>query len=460
MAKAKVKIILYKSKLRPDGTYPLVLRITKDRKRRYIFTKHFVTEDQWDSAGAGQVKKNHPNSLRLNNLLKKKLTEAEDIIIDMDRDKKILNSVQIKQKIKGESGGSLYSLSKEYLLAKKQRGKINQYVADRSKFKSFRNFLIKEELGRDIKTKDENDEEITVRDIDVKSINISLVKKYKLHLETSFNAQENTIYNKLNVIRILYNKAIEDELIDGKEYPFGRGKKKIQLKPGESMKIGLDENELSALESIDINETNDKIVDELKKGIKYVKNLSQHIQDLIDARNAFLFSFSFAGMRCEDLLLARWSDFKNGRYYYYMGKNSKPVDIPIPEDAHRILDYYKDSRDPANDLIFPFLKNANLLDPEDLHCKVRTANKKINDGLAILGRVAAIAKEISMHIARHTFGNLSKGEIPTEILQILYRHSTLSTTINYQKNWIKDKIDEGLLKIVDLRRKKIEASVA
>lgn len=43
------------------------------------------------------------------------------------------------------------------------------------------------------------------------------------------------------------------------------------------------------------------------------------------ARNLWLLSFYFAGMRISDLLRLKWSDIKKERLNYKMGKTKKPV---------------------------------------------------------------------------------------------------------------------------------------
>lgn len=53
-----------------------------------------------------------------------------------------------------------------------------------------------------------------------------------------------------------------------------------------------------------------------------------------------------------------------------------------------------------------------------------------------------------MHIARHTFGNISGDKIPIQMLQQLYRHSDITTTINYQKNFIFKDADDALDKVL------------
>ncbi len=49
-----------------------------------------------------------------------------------------------------------------------------------------------------------------------------------------------------------------------------------------------------------------------------------------------------------------------------------------------------------------------------------------------------------MHIARHTFGNISVGKIPIQILQKLYGHSSITTTMGYQANFIHKEADKAL----------------
>jgi len=49
-----------------------------------------------------------------------------------------------------------------------------------------------------------------------------------------------------------------------------------------------------------------------------------------------------------------------------------------------------------------------------------------------------------MHIARHTFGHISGDRIPVQDLQMLYRHSDITTTINYQNNFTFKQADEAL----------------
>lgn len=61
-----------------------------------------------------------------------------------------------------------------------------------------------------------------------------------------------------------------------------------------------------------------------------------------------------------------------------------------------------------------------------------------------ISKEAGIEKPLTMHISRHTFGNVSGDKIPPQILQKLYRHSRIETTISYQANFIHKEMDEAL----------------
>ena len=58
-------------------------------------------------------------------------------------------------------------------------------------------------------------------------------------------------------------------------------------------------------------------------------------------------------------------------------------------------------------------------------------------------------KKITMHIARHSFGNIAGDNIPVQLLQQLYRHSSITTTMMYQSNFMNKKTDDALQSVVN-----------
>ena len=400
---ASVKLLLYKSKLKSDGRYPIVLRIIKERKIEYLCLD-WIYENEWDF-DKSIVRRKHPSSKRLNNFIVKKRLEAEDLIFDFERDGISYSAKKVIKKLKGEQTKDFLSYSETYLEELRQQKKYSRYSADHSRFKNIKAYF--------------SGARPSFSEIDIKFIH-----DLKTYLVSEVGISERTAMNSLILIRTIYNRAIAEGVADRKHYPFGKGKFKIKFP--EVVKIGLNEDEISRIEKLDL---------EKDSAINHV-------------RNVFLFSFYFAGMRVSDLLKLRWSDINDNRIFYQMSKNHKSSSLVIPNKAMKILNYYQNEKRTVNDYIFPELKYAKEGDAYDIHRKIRTANKKFNDHLKKLGHLAGIHKKITMHIARHSFGNIAGDRISPQMLQKLYRHTSLNTTIMYQGNFIYKSADDALKTVI------------
>lgn len=114
-----------------------------------------------------------------------------------------------------------------------------------------------------------------------------------------------------------------------------------------------------------------------------------------------------------------------------------------------IINHYKDQSEEETRLIFPELKKANLSNTKDVHAKIRMATKKFNKYLKTIGEELEIKKKITTHIARHSFGNIAGDKVSPQMLQKLYRHTSINTTIGYQGNFIHKDADDALDSVLD-----------
>ena len=80
--KATVEVVCYKSKPLKDGTFPLMLRVTKDRKRKYVSLGLSLHEKFWDFE-KGKPKRNCPNKEQIERLIAAKTAEYNDLILEM-----------------------------------------------------------------------------------------------------------------------------------------------------------------------------------------------------------------------------------------------------------------------------------------------------------------------------------------------------------------------------------------
>ena len=95
-----IKVIFNEGKINKKGEVPIWLRITKDRKPKYIALGVKVLKSQWNS-DTNKVRKGHKNSQRLNNFIAQKVAEAEAVALEMEATSKYTTTHKIKNTIMG-----------------------------------------------------------------------------------------------------------------------------------------------------------------------------------------------------------------------------------------------------------------------------------------------------------------------------------------------------------------------
>ena len=155
-------------------------------------------------------------------------------------------------------------------------------------------------------------------------------------------------------------------------------------------------------------------------------------------------------MRVSDVFRVKWSDIQDERLHYKMGKNDKGGSLKVPDRAMNIVRQYENQKRSEDDFIFPELKTlSDLSDAFVLERKIMNMTSKADKVLREdVAKAAGISKKLTMHIARHTFGNISGDKISLQMLQKLYRHSSITTTIGYQANFIHKDADDALEAVI------------
>ncbi len=407
---ATLKTVLHtKTDSKGNKDFRLALRLTVNRKRSYYHLGQKVDPKFWDEK-AGKVKSSHSRNKQLNRLIRKKFDVIEDIIFEMEASKQNYSAKQIIDSIRKNTKRQLFfELADEHVEDLIEANNHNRAISDRSKINRIKEFAKK-------------------RNFEFEEIDENLLKKLKIYLRTTAGLSERSVMNVFVMIRLLYNKAISRKIVDRKFYPFG--KDKIKIKYPQTIKIGLDENEICKIEELDL-----------------VQGTT-----VWHTRNVFLFSFYLAGIRVSDVLRMRWSDIVSDRLYYKMSKNNKADSLKLPAPVLKILTYYSEDKITNSDYIFPELKTIPLKDSKAVYTRIKTSIKRLNDNLTKIADLAEIDKKITNHIARHSFGNIAGDKVSPQMLQKLYRHTHLSTTIGYQGNFIHKNADEALNEIINFSK--------
>lgn len=400
---ATIQAVLHHKK-HSSGLSPIAIRITRNRRSTYLFTGQKIEKHYWDKTNK-RVRKSHPNSAMLNNFIQKKLSEANEKLLEAESQSRYVPLSAVKKRIRNTSNNNFLDTADKYLTYLEEKNKFHQYDTEKSRVKK-----IKEFIGSSY--------------IHFNEITPALLKKFCNYLVAKEGRSQRTANNYLVLIRAIYNMGIANNDVDKDYYPFGKGK--IQIKKVESIRIGLNQHEIKILEN--------------PIGITDAQQVAVHL---------WLVSFYFAGIRSSDLLKLKWSDFKDDRLYYRMGKNQKLVSLKVPVKAKKILNIYEEYKLSEDDFVFPQLKGADLNDTRQLITRLQSINRNLNRRLKQAGQILKIEKKLTMHIARHSFGNLSGDKIPIQMLQKLYRHSSVTTTINYQANFMQNEADAALDKVIN-----------
>lgn len=124
--------------------------------------------------------------------------------------------------------------------------------------------------------------------------------------------------------------------------------------------------------------------------------------------------------------------------------------MKIPDKALRILEQYKASQREKDDLVFSELKGVDFSDEfitkRTIAIKISSVDKWLRTKVA---PAAEIDKKLTMHLTRHFFAQQAT-EIPIQILQKLYCHSSIITTMQYQSNFTTQQTDDALDKVLNV----------
>lgn len=368
---ASVKVLMYKTRANSDGKYPVYLQIIVDRKptRKLLFS---LKEKDWDVKNQ-KVKTTNHNHVKYNELLLNSVYAIEAKIIQSKIDK--------------------VKLSKEYLLAEdsnnlKVSNAIDTYCED---------LRARNKYGMLDKMKALKQNVIAYEDLYLDSLDDEWGEKFYKYLLSVNNENTSTKkFSYLNTIRIA-NKMV----------PL-----KVKTTTKKSTKDKLSRIELKAIEDLPLS----------------------GMMELV--RDTFILSFYLRGRRIGDILSLKHFELTNGRVVRDSRKVDKKMDIKLVPIVSQIIEKYKGK---SEWYVLPWLTIDPKFDQPDneilavryqKHIEAKTA--VINKYLKIIAGMANIDKNLTTHVARHTFAYLADQYGMTgKRIQDMLEHSDLKTTENY-----------------------------
>lgn len=383
-----VKVLLKKDKIRKNGEAPLYLRITKNRRSRYVSVGVYVLPKYWDEE-KGVVKKSYANSVRTNRFIAEKIAEARGVTVDMESVNKNVSPKALKEAITGRTSISFLDYAADHLKRLEYAGRIGYHDKTNAVVSKIRTYM----KGRDLAIDD---------------ITIHWLKEYELYLMVKLKNAPNTIYSNMKIIRTILGRAIDDELLAFEKNPFLRYK----IKWTKTKTDYLVDDELLALSQLT-----------LVPGSK----LELH-------RDMFVFATDAGGIRIGDLLFLCNSNFDGSSVTWWTAKATEPISIRLSKRACEILHKYDSSDAKRNDFLFPCVANGTNIEDPKIYFKVKSSKTAhVNTNLKILAEMAGIEKRLHFHMSRHTFGTRAVRKMPMEHVSKLMTHANIKQTQLYAK---------------------------
>jgi integrase/recombinase XerD len=386
---ASVSIVFRKEKINKAGKAPIHFRIIKNRKISYISSSIMLETEHWDEKNK-KIKGKCPHSGRLNSLLYNRFNEIQDSVLAMETYLKPQTSRQIKNMVFGSKPIDFFEYTDGALKKYESEGRIGTYQNLKSRIQKLKDYM--------------GNKSLTFNDIDPKFLN-----EYETYLRTIKKNATNTIHGDLKAIRIMYNKAIADDLIEASLSPF----RKYKLKTAKTTKTILTEDEL-------------KLIEEYKctPGTK----MDVH-------KDMFIFGCYAGGVRISDILKLRWMNFDGTHINFTIKKTGQQLSIKLPNKALEIISKYKPKKENKDRFIFPLIPNGtDLGDPGVLDKVISSQTAYTNKNLKIIAEKVNLGKHISFHVSRHQFAcmALKKGISLDKVSKIL-AHQNIRETQVYAK---------------------------
>ncbi len=253
-------------------------------------------------------------------------------------------------------------------------------------------------------------------DLQFKELTYDLVDSYR-NYRIKQGVDVTTDFKKLSAI---LNEAIRRDLYNGRNVFIYQARNAPKKK---KMKEALTEEELERIKQLD-----------LMPG-----SLIWHV------RNFFVLNFYFHGIRVGDSLLLKRRQILEGRIYYEMNKTGKWASFKIPQDAYQFLNYYLHDEAGPDAFIFPFLDNdEDYTDEVYLKKQLESKTALVNRYLKMVAQKAEVSKNLTTHVARHTFASIARDKIEDiSKIQKFLRHSSLRETQVYLSELTDKSLDES-----------------
>ena len=384
--KTKITLHFYakSTKANSNGLLPIYVRLTVDGKRLEFSTKKFVEKSKWSSE-LSKMKGTTEEARSINSYLDLMKSKVLDAQMELLHRNETLSIENFKNKLLGteERQRMLVPIFQDH------NNKIKELVG-----KEYASGTLERYTTSLKHTIEFMQWKYNISDIDITKIDHAFISDYEFWLRSVRNCANNTAVKYIKNFNKIIKICLANDWLD--KNPFANYKSKVK----EVERVYLSEEEVQAI---------------IEKEFK--------TERLSLVRDIFLFS-CFTGLAYIDVKNLTKSHISFGIdgeqwIFTHRQKTESASKIPILPMTQMIIDKYENHPQSNNqDKLLPIL-----------------SNQKMNAYLKEIAAVCEIEKELTFHIARHTFATtvtLTNG-VPIESVSKMLGHKNLRTTQHYAK---------------------------
>ncbi|MBF4470946.1 site-specific integrase [Flavobacterium sp. HJJ] len=384
--KAKITLHIYAktTKANAVGQLPIYIRLTVDGQRFEFSSKKFIEKSKW-SPELSKMKGNSEEARTINNYLDLIKSKVFDIQIELIHKNEELSLENFKSRILGTHQRERMIIP----IYQNHNDKIEELIGNGYAYGTLERFKISlKHLQEFILWK------YNVSDISINKIDYAFITEFEFYLRSVKKCNNNTAVKYVRNLRKIIKICLDNDWLD--KNPCSRYEGKMK----EVERDFLSEEELNRI---------------------YNKRFSS--ERLTIVKDIFIFS-CYTGLAYVDVKGLKKDHIAigiDGEKWIF--KNRQKTDtkskIPVLPIAQEIIEKYANHPKCLNeDRILPIL-----------------TNQKMNAYLKEIGDLCDISKEITFHMARHTFATsvtLTNG-VPIETVSKMLGHKNIQTTQHYAK---------------------------
>jgi integrase/recombinase XerD len=394
VAIATSAVILFNRRAKTDGTYPLKLRVTYQRDRKYYNIGIDLTEEVW--ADVQDKTKTRREIREIRDRIAEFEVRAEKIIRLLDSftfevfEKRYFQSEQETAK-QNTLKGDVRHVFTQYIESLRAENRIETAASYNSALNSL--LAYRKRLRFD-------------------EVNPEFLRGYERAMILA-GKSVTTISIYLRSFKVIFNFAVSEGGVSLDKYPFG--KRRYQIPGGRNTKKAL-------------------TLAEIEKIYSYEAIPGSHVER---ARDLWLFSYLCNGINIKDICHLRWRNIDGDRLSYVRAKTSRTskanvrqITSVLTDPVMGIIDKWGNRPESPDDYVFPILKDeATELQKRN---SVKNLVKYVNKRMKGIAEALEIDKPVTTYFARHSFATvLKRSGAPIEFISESLGHADLKTTEAY-----------------------------